>query len=265
MSTVVHWNGNQWNLVGAAGGNYVQVWGITANDIWAASSTAQWRTGTAANGYPFNPIRQHNPGHLGSASNDVWAVADGGVILHWNGTRWSSVIPGTTTTLVGVWGSARRISGSQVTDGTLLHGPGGGWTVVPSGSSHRLARFGSGPATCGSLDMKEPSCTGTGKSWTRTYPALEGDFRGVWGTSPKQHVGSERRRQGWALGWATWTSVSTPTTNNLDDAWGYNANDVWAVGWRWFHRALEWLTWTSSSIGNNESPVRSLGAGPADQ
>ena len=46
----------------------------------------------------------------GVPASDVFAVGDGGTILHYNGSTWSSMTSGTTNYLRGVWGS----SGSDV-------------------------------------------------------------------------------------------------------------------------------------------------------
>jgi pyruvate/2-oxoglutarate dehydrogenase complex dihydrolipoamide acyltransferase (E2) component len=39
----------------------------------------------------------------GTAADDVWAVGDGGTILHWDGIEWSEQASGTPNDLDGVW------------------------------------------------------------------------------------------------------------------------------------------------------------------
>ncbi len=54
----------------------------------------------------------------GDFGADVFAVGDGGTILHYNGSVWSEMTSGTTQDLEGVWGS----SGSDVfaVGGTII-------------------------------------------------------------------------------------------------------------------------------------------------
>ena len=58
----------------------------------------------------------------------MFAVGNGGTILHYNGTVWSVMTSGTSQDLSGVWGS----SGSNVFavgyDGTILHYDGSSWS-----------------------------------------------------------------------------------------------------------------------------------------
>ncbi len=43
----------------------------------------------------------------GTAADDIWAVGDNGVALHWDGSRWSAVATNTSVDLVGVWAHTR--------------------------------------------------------------------------------------------------------------------------------------------------------------
>ena len=42
----------------------------------------------------------------GSSGSDVFAVGNGGTILHYDGSAWSAMTSGTTFALNGVWGSS---------------------------------------------------------------------------------------------------------------------------------------------------------------
>ena len=70
-----------------------------------------------------NPLPQGNPllGIWGSSGSDVFAVGEGGTILHYDGTSWSSMNSGSANRLIDIWGS----SGSDVFAvgvwGTILH------------------------------------------------------------------------------------------------------------------------------------------------
>ena len=70
----------------------------------------------------------------GSSGNDVFAVGEGGTILHYNGSAWSPMASGTTENLKGIWGS----SGSDVfavgANGVILHYNGSAWSPMTSGT-----------------------------------------------------------------------------------------------------------------------------------
>src|SRR5438445_422536 len=77
-------------------------------------------------------------GCLGSASTAVWAVGEGGAILHWDGTAWSSVSSGTTSDVFAVWGSASTDVWTVGYGGTILHWDGTAWSSVSSGTTNHL-------------------------------------------------------------------------------------------------------------------------------
>jgi len=56
-----------------------------------------------------------------ASASDAWAVGYGGAIVHYNGTSWSNVTSGTTQDLFGVWGSSGSDLWAVGTAG-LLHG-----------------------------------------------------------------------------------------------------------------------------------------------
>src|SRR2546425_4492046 len=81
-----------------------------------------------------NPLPQGNSLYSawGSASNDVWAVGEGGTILHWDGTAWSAFASGTGNYLYSVWGSASNDVWGVDDRGTILHWDGSGWSASSS-------------------------------------------------------------------------------------------------------------------------------------
>jgi hypothetical protein len=54
----------------------------------------------------------------------VWAAGDGGTVLHWNGSAWSSVASGMTGAFNGIWGtSAGDVWAVGVGGAILQHSP----------------------------------------------------------------------------------------------------------------------------------------------
>src|SRR5438445_3430450 len=103
--------------------------------LWAAASVAHAAPVCSSDGWCWsNPLPQGNHLHSawGSASNDVWAVGEGGTILHWDGTAWSASASGTGNLLYSVWGSASNDVWGVDDRGTILHWDGTAWSVSSS-------------------------------------------------------------------------------------------------------------------------------------
>src|SRR5205814_1352626 len=60
-------------------------------------------------------------GVWGSSPKDVWAVAETGVIAHWDGKIWRKVESGTQNDLNEVWGTGPADAWIVGDKGTLLH------------------------------------------------------------------------------------------------------------------------------------------------
>ncbi len=76
-----------------------------------------------------SPLPQGNPlNHMWTfSSQDIWAVGNQGIVLHWNGNFWVPFNSGTSADLYGVWGTSDNdlwIAGN----GTLLHYDGTNFT-----------------------------------------------------------------------------------------------------------------------------------------
>lgn len=67
----------------------------------------------------------------GSSATSIWAVGDGGTIVHWDGTTWSLQPSGTSVTLYGVHGTGDRDVWAVGEAGTTLRWNGTAWSAVP--------------------------------------------------------------------------------------------------------------------------------------
>ena len=68
----------------------------------------------------------------GFATDNLWAVGDGGQILHFDGTTWSLQPSGVTRNLQSVWGSSASDIWAVGDQGTILHFDGTAWSQVPA-------------------------------------------------------------------------------------------------------------------------------------
>jgi len=81
-------------------------------------------SGAAASGWEWqNPLPQGVPlrGLWGASGTDMFAVGDGGTVLHGNGTAWSVMPSGTADPLNGVWGTSGTDVFAVGETGSILH------------------------------------------------------------------------------------------------------------------------------------------------
>src|SRR5262249_43751501 len=62
-----------------------------------------------------------------SSPTDAWAVGPGGMILHFDGARWSPVPGGAASWLTGVWGSGAADVWASSEDAGVYHYDGTSW------------------------------------------------------------------------------------------------------------------------------------------
>jgi len=139
--TVRRWNGTSWNAVaGAPNIDFTGVWGSSANDVWliGTSTAAHW-TGSGwgtSSTFPGTLNNIH-----GSGPGNVWIAGEPTYLKRYNGTNWTTVMPGTGTTLyavhalspTNVWATAPG-TGSRNFNGTT-------WTPHTSGPWMDLYAF----------------------------------------------------------------------------------------------------------------------------
>ncbi len=68
----------------------------------------------------------------GSSGSDVFAVGQGGIILHYNGIAWSAMTSPVTGNLYSVWGSSGRDVFAVGDAGKILHYDGSAWSTMTS-------------------------------------------------------------------------------------------------------------------------------------
>ena len=83
-----------------------------------------------------NPVPQGQFlfGVWGSSHNDVFAVGDAGVILHFDGVEWGFMDSGTLTDFEDVWGSAPDDVFAVGVGGMIRHFDGASWQTITSGT-----------------------------------------------------------------------------------------------------------------------------------
>jgi len=172
-------------------------------------------------------------GIWGSGPNDIFAVGQNGVILHYGGTGspWEGQDSNTTAWLTDVWGSGPDDVFAVGHERTILHYDGMGWSVQIEDSNVSDAIY------------------------------------SVWGSDPN-HVFAVGHG-GWVLHYdrqtSTWVrQVPDPTTKVLQSVCGSGPNDVWAVGFDGaiLHYAGPATSWEEQATVTTENLYGVWVAGP---
>ncbi|MFO0575875.1 MAG: hypothetical protein U1A78_17900 [Polyangia bacterium] len=71
----------------------------------------------------------------GTSASDVWAVGDGGTLLHFDGAAWTAVTAGTSNALSRVFALTPSRAYAVGQAGTVLAFDGARWTSVQSGAA----------------------------------------------------------------------------------------------------------------------------------
>lgn len=96
VGTVLHWDGTAWSLVSGATTDLDSVWAASSTDVWFTGSTVVLRW----NGSALSTVNSFAGPLLsvsGTGSNDVWVTGENTNAHHWNGSTWTTLIPGVGT------------------------------------------------------------------------------------------------------------------------------------------------------------------------
>ena len=174
-------------------------------------------------------------GIWGSATDNVFAVGDGGTIIHFDGNDWSTQTSTTTNNLKGVWGSA-----------TTVYAVGSGGKVLNK-----------------SLNV--------GTTWSAMASNTLNGLNAVWGSSATDifavgDSGTIIHSNG-----STWSSMTSPTTVKLLGVWGNSSTDLYAVGnshkdgyWKRTVLHYDGTDWSTEDTGNGVTLMNSWGESDTD-
>ncbi|HSE64181.1 MAG TPA: hypothetical protein VLG15_11290 [Thermoanaerobaculia bacterium] len=174
-------------------------------------------------------------GVWGTSGEDVHAVGNRGMVVHFDGSRWTRAKSGTRQHLLAVWAASRTAAFAVGLDGVILHFDGRGWEAAKSGTSKSLlAVWGASPSDVFAVGRDGTILHFDGRSWTRQPSGTSVDLTAVWGSSATDvHAAGARgtllRYDGvrWtqpvpSFGWH-WTFTALG---------GRSPANVYAAGWR---------------------------------
>src|SRR5207302_6280308 len=130
----------------------------------------------------------------GSATNDVWAVGQGGAVAHYDGATWTKKPSSTAQDLAAVWGAVAN-NVWAVGDGVIIHWNGSAWSPTPGGDTAYLyAVWGTNTSTVWAAGAYGAIGKWNGTAWSGFYGSITGDagwqstndsYVGIWGSSAK--------------------------------------------------------------------------------
>jgi len=249
------------------------LWGSGSEDVWVGGNSAASRTGTlshwdgktwtGAAGGPFPAIWNL----WGAGPGDLWAVADGGSVLHHTSAGWTMhrAPADFRAALVGIWGSGGRDIWVVGASGAVLHWNGTAWSDVDAGfESHTLfGVWGSGPHDVWVVGDKGAIRHWDGNTWSTFPSGVAADLIDIWGDGPSNV---------WVVGFAgtilhwngTNWACSEKTDRNVMSVWGSGPNDVWAGGDGGALLHWDGVSWTPVPSGTTQTLNEIWGTGRDD-
>ena len=181
-----------------------------------------------------NPLPQGNTLNAvwGSSSNDVYAVGEGGTILHYDGSSWTAMASNTNDNLNGVWGSSANDVYAVGLKGTILHYNGQSWSKIDSDVSHTLwdvwGSSGNDIFVVGSVGV---ILHYDGNTWSEMMNEPTYYFLSVWGSSASSVYASDYNGKILHYDGVVWTEMqSNLQADETKDFWGTSGSDVYVVG-----------------------------------
>lgn len=210
---------------------------MTSTDLAVAPGSLVWKQ-------QDSPVSQNLWGVAGSSVADVYAVGEGGTILHTvdSGTTWVTQTSGTSQTLYSVWASSNTDVWAVGAGPTILHSTGNGqWTPITNhgvtagyvliqvyGSGATDIYIAGGPQTI--LHTND-----SGVSWTKWTTGTAGlpncSFYSIWMSGPSDIFASGDNNcvvHGNGSAWGAPSQVNSPA-KFYQRLWGTSPTNVYAA------------------------------------
>lgn len=172
-----------------------------------------------------------------TAPNDIWAVGDGGLAVHFDGTSWQTSSTSETGYLNAVWASGPSDVWAVGTVGTILHYDGQKWSHSTNSAAYDLnGVFGVDSKNVWTVGSTNTTTPGPGEfykwdgtSWKPISTGITGKLYGVWASSPTDIYACGVGGLVLHSNGSNWTA-SNPTSSDLRVIWGMGANLLFTGG-----------------------------------
>lgn len=210
----------------------------------------------------------------GTGDHDVWAVGDGGTVIHFDGKQWAIVKPFTPENLTGVRGTGPADVWACGDKGTVYHWDGSSWTKAAQAEGKTLLSvWASGPKDVWVGGMDGEGDSGfvykfDGEKWSGQGVPGSTSVWEVWGTGPKDvwMVGSTPSGTGLVLhGDGSHFDAVGFKGSGARSVWSLRPNDVWVAPYNGAIEHWDGKTWNSGgSVAGAGALLRITGSAPDD-
>jgi cysteine-rich repeat protein len=198
----------------------------------------------------------------GTAPNNVYAVGDGGLLLHYDGSEWKKVATGSTESFLSIWGSSSKDVFIGTDQGDIMHFDGTKWTSLPTGlpaGTSVWTVWGTASNNVYAAGTSGSMVHWNGSNWSSVNPGVNNanTIWSVWGSGASDIFAVAD--SGIIVHWngTKWSSMTSgvATTESIFGVWGTSATNVWAVGTTGSLTHYNGTTWT---LQTSPAPTNSL-------
>ncbi|MBN1191392.1 MAG: hypothetical protein JXA46_16670 [Dehalococcoidales bacterium] len=166
----------------------------------------------------------------GTDSNNIYAVGQSGVIVHYNGSSWRPMDSGTNTDLYCVWGTQSGDVFAVGKGGVILYNDGSGWDQMISGTTADLhGVWGSDFDNVYAVGKAGTILNFKGSDWVSESDVTAWDLYSVWGAGGNVFAAGQSGTIIYHDG-SAWSTMISGTASDLYCVWGTSRRNVYAVG-----------------------------------
>jgi len=193
------------------------------------------------NGQWTEIVPRYNLQHVrGTSADDIYAVGDNGLVMHWDGREWTEYDLGESLWLGAVWPDPAGYAYITGQAGLLLRFENGEVTKLSDISPVGFAKvWSTGPANIAvagvGLGYDVDIYQWDGQEWTTSSTKFS-EIKALWGTAPDALYVLTKYNDVQFWDGLAWTNLNCPNRypSRLSDFWGFGRDDLWVV-----HRAPE--------------------------
>lgn len=201
----------------------------------------------------------------GASGADLWAAGFGGVLMHFDGMRWSSAAAAASGTFSALWGSGPNDVWAGGASGQVRHFDGSTWSVVSTGGSIATIRGAWGAAANDVWLVGDGSNVFhfNGSAWSNASLGGALPVLAVSGTSSTDVWAVTGGGELFHFNGTAWSAAASPTTMQLNAVWARTSTDVWAAGAAGTVLHFDGTTW-SAVTNASVQPLRGIAGTAAD-
>lgn len=212
------------------------IWAADEDNVFTCANSVCYRSGPSESWLPMSGPLADSAGRTasvlglhGTSPTDIWAVGGGGLIAHYDGTKWRSSATPTSAQLNSVAAiSPTDVYAVGIGSNFIYHYDGASWAAV-----HDMGAFGVIVRALASDNVWVSAFNGLrhwdGASWT-TIPAPAGvALRGLWAVSATEVWTGSTNGQLYRYDGTTLSQVASPTAEAIWGFIGFAPNDIYAA------------------------------------